>query len=303
MPPANAAMNPLPPSPAATAKARIAVASGRICRHPPPSQPRRSAKRNSSPPPMPATRPPTRPQPIWEAALCSTAEGTPPLSSAFAMSRATRKKGTARPSLSPLSTSSAWRTRGGTAWSVTTFCPSAASVAASMVDSRKTEPNAMPGNTSRPTPTPASNESGSPMSSRRTGHESSCRSDRRSRRIASLNSSNTSASSVILSATTLSSLTSNRPSADTPTARPASMNTIAEVTPRRSSGLEKADHRMRITATVPSASIPPAPPPRARLRRPRQSYTVAAEQSANAAHTPGACIGRVGCSTTTKTSA
>ena len=66
------------------------------------------------------------------------------------------------------------------------------------------------------------------------------------------------------------------------------MNTIADVMPRRSSGLEKADQRTRITAMVPSASIRETPSRAlARLTRggPRQSYTVAAEQNANAAHT------------------
>ena len=44
------------------------------------------------------------------------------------------------------------------------------------------------------------------------------------------------------------------PNAETPTARPASMKTMADVIPRRSSGPENTDQRMMMTATVPSAS-------------------------------------------------
>ena len=103
---------------------------------------------------MPATRPPASPQPICAAALLTTAEVTPVSSSALAMSSATRKNGTARPSLSPLSTSSACRTRAGTDVSVTTFWPSAASVEASIVESRTTDASAMPGKTSAADPDP-----------------------------------------------------------------------------------------------------------------------------------------------------
>ena len=161
--------------------------------------------------------------------------------------------------MSPLSTSSAWRTRAGTDVSATTFWPSAASVEASIVDSRTTDASAMPGNTSQPTPTPATMVSGSPMSSSRLGQPSSRRRERRSRRAASLNSSRTSAISVMRSATADSTETSSQPSADAPTTKPAAVKNSAEVIPRRSSGPENALQTMMITTMV--AAVATRPPP------------------------------------------
>ena len=144
------------------------------------------------------------------------------------------------PSLSPLSTSSAWRTRAGTARSSTTRWPSAASVAHSIVDSRKAVVSDMPGNTSIPAPMPAAMVSGRPTSSSRLGQLRSWRSDRRSSRAESLNSRNARASSVIRSAAELWMLMLSHPRLDVPTAKPAATKTIAEVIPRRSSGPETA---------------------------------------------------------------
>ena len=178
--------------------------------------------------------------------------------------------------MSPLSTSSACRTRAGTDVSVTTFWPSAASVEASMVDSRTTDASAMPGNTSQPTPTPAIMVRGSPMSSSRLGQPSSRRSARRSRRAASLNSSSTSAISVTRSATADSTETSSQPSAEAPTTRPATVKNSAEVIPRRSSGAENALQTMMITTMVAAATMRflPSARPHARHRAGRaQSYS------------------------------
>ncbi len=207
------------------------------------------------PPKRPAPRPAASPQPICSAAFVTTAQVMPVVSSALARSRATRKKGTARPSLRPLSTSSAWRTRSGTDGSVTTFWPRAASVDESMIASRKTEAIAIPGKTSRPTPAPASMVSGRPMSSRRLGQPSSWRRARRSSRAASLKSSSTRATSVTRCATALSTATSSRPSSFEPARKPARTKTIAEVTPRRSSGRENAPQTMMITVMVARPTI------------------------------------------------
>ena len=113
----------------------------------------------------------------------------------------------------------------------------------------------MPGNRSTPTPAPASRVRGSPMRSRRLGQASSRRSARRSSRAASLNRRSTSATSVTRSATALSTGTSSRPSACVPTRNPAAVKTIAEVTPRRSSGPEKTPQRTMIATIVASAII------------------------------------------------
>ncbi len=73
------------------------------------------------------------------------------------------------PSLSPLSTLRPWRTRDGTRGSVTTACPSAASVGASTIASRTASMNASCPNTATPASAPATIVSGSPIASRRRG--------------------------------------------------------------------------------------------------------------------------------------
>ena len=251
-------MKPLPPSARAMAYARRAAVTGTICRHSPSIKPRRSPARKRTPPSRPAASPAASPQPIWAAALLATAQVSPLLSSALARSSATRKKGTANPSLSPLSTSSAWRTRAGTDVSVTTRWPSAASVEHSIVERRKAEASAMPGNTSRPTPVPASIVSGRPMRRSRLGQPSSLRSERRSSRAASLNSSRTSATSVTRSAADVSRETSSRPSAEAPAAKPAATKNSAEVIPCRSSGPDTALQTTMMTAMLASATILPS---------------------------------------------
>jgi hypothetical protein len=60
--------------------------------------------------------------------------------------------------------------------------------------------------------------------------------------------------------------------ADVPTARPAAVKIIADVTPRASSGLETAPYKMRITAMVIRATI---------MRPPLASVTVARRDSSS----------------------
>ena len=91
---------------------------------------------------------------------------------------------------------------------VTTFWPSAASVEASMVDSRTTDASAMPGNTSRPDPHPRDHGQGQPDQQQPARPAELAAKRRRSRRAASLNSSSTSAISVTRSATADSTETS-----------------------------------------------------------------------------------------------
>ena len=139
----------------------------------------------------------------------------------------------------------------------------------------------MPGNTSRPTPAPATIVSGSPIRRSRLGQPSSWRSGVRSSRAASLKSSRTSAISVTRSATAHSTETSSQPSADAPTTKPATVKNIAEVIPRRSSGPENALQTMMITTMVATATMRllpltrclPAPPAAAAiLQRRRRSF-------------------------------
>ena len=106
-PPTNAAMKPLPPRASAIASARMAATSGRICRHRPSIHPLAEARRNSAPPATPAITPASSPHPICSATLTATADGMLDSSSALATDTATRNRGTAIPSFSPLSTSSA----------------------------------------------------------------------------------------------------------------------------------------------------------------------------------------------------
>ena len=156
--------------------------------------------------------------------------------------------------MSPLSTSSAWRTRAGTDVSETTRCPSAASVEQTIVDSTKALASAMPGKTRRPAPRPASIVSGRPMSRSRLGQPRCRRRRARSIRVESLNRRKTRASSQNRSAVMLSRWMFTSLRADVPTQRPAAVKIMAEVMPRASSGLETAPYRMRITAMVMRAT-------------------------------------------------
>ena len=203
-------------------------------------QPRRSANLTTSAPAPAAPTPATSPQPICAAARSVTAVKGLPWSRARLMSTKTRKNGTARPSFRPLSTFRAWRTRDGTAWSVTTRWPSAASVDESMMASSATDAKARPGKISSPARVPATMVRGRPMSSSRPGQARWVRNERRSMRTASPNSRSARASSATRSQVDAPRDTLNQPSADGPTSRPAKMRTRAGVTPLASSGRETA---------------------------------------------------------------
>ncbi len=151
------------------------------------------------------------------------------------------------PSLSPLSTFSAWRIRGGTRGSVTTACPRAASVGASTT-ARITASQAVSWPKIAAAPTaPSAIVSGNPRPSSRAGSPTSRRSSRRSTREASLNSTNANVASA--SARTVSLLLERSTPSSTcgPTSTPNATNTIAGVTgvPCR---------RREIAATPSSAS-------------------------------------------------
>ena len=71
---------------------------------------------------------------------------------------------------------------------------------------------------------------------------------------------------------------SSQPSAEAPATKPAPVKTIAEVMPRRSSGLENAPQTTTITAIVAS-DITEVPPPLAALYLAVRGHTTAAQGS------------------------
>ena len=107
-------------------------------------------------------------------AICTTASSTGeppwPVVSPTTTARKTVTNGVAMPSFSPLSMLSARRIRTGTALSVTTAIPSAASVGASTAAMRAASAQVSPGNTSIATTAPSTRVRSSPTLSSRAGH-------------------------------------------------------------------------------------------------------------------------------------
>ena len=118
--------------------------------------------------------------------------------STSATATAANSSGTQMPSLRPLSTLSPWRIRCGTRGSVTTACPSAASVGASTTARITASPMLSSPKIAAAATAPSAMVSGRPMPSSRTGTSTVRRSAPRSMREASANS--TSASVVSASA-------------------------------------------------------------------------------------------------------
>ena len=137
--------------------------------------------------------------------------------------------GTQMPSLRPLSTFRLWRIRSGSDGSVTTACPSAASVGARITASSSASDQLRPVSVSMPAASPAASVSGSPIPSSRDGSAYSRPSARRSMREASENSTNVSVASTSSLMSPPSAGASIRPSASAPAASPAAVNTIAAV--------------------------------------------------------------------------
>ena len=129
-------MKPEPPRASATLYASPAVAIGTTWSQASSIHPRRPARTTTAAPAAPAAMPQTdavtdllHDEPDGARSLTAPA-------SACATARTMKKSGTQMPSLSPLSTLSPCRTRDGSAGSVTTACPSAASVGARTTASR-----------------------------------------------------------------------------------------------------------------------------------------------------------------------
>ena len=143
--------------------------------------------------------------------------------------------GVVSPSLRPLSTLSTRRTRAGTARLPNTAIPRAASVGASTAARRMQAGQVRSGRSGAATTVPATMVRGRPMNSRRAAKDASARAARASTDEASANSSTAradSASSLVLSVPIDSGRMSR---ASPPRTTPAVVNTIAEVTERRSS--------------------------------------------------------------------
>ena len=260
------------------------MASGRICRHPrsePAAALGEAEQQSAADAGEPGRR--RRPQPICDAALCSTAEGTPPLSSALAMSRATRKNGTPRPSLSPLSTSSAWRTRAGTDVVGDDLLPERRVGRGQHGREQEEEPKRHPGEHQRPDADPGQQRERQPdqQQTGRPGQLVPQRPQVQPHRVAEQQQHERQLGDASRRRRSRGGCRTGR-APRRPTARPASMNTSADVIPRRSSGLENVDQRMRMTATVPSASMPQTPVPRARPPHPRRLARILAAPASGA---------------------
>ena len=143
--------------------------------------------------------------------------------------------GVMMPSFSPLSTLSARRMRTGTARSVTTAKPSAASVGARIVATRSAVAQVMSANIHRASRAPAITVSGRPMNSSRSGIVRSPSTARSRTPEASANSSNAKVSSVMVSAASLSNATGRISTPAGPNRAPAATNTMGAVIHHRSS--------------------------------------------------------------------
>ena len=137
----------------------------------------------------------------------------------------TSTTGSAIPSLRPLSTLSACRTRTGTPGLLTTACPSAASVGASTAPSTAASSQLNSGSSNLATTAPRPIVSGNPMPSKRTGRPSSCRSAYQSMRAASPKRTKINVSSARMCIAPCSTFRCSHPSPQGPNNRPHATNT------------------------------------------------------------------------------
>ena len=170
------------------------------------------------------------------------------------------------PSLSPLSTLRPWRTREGIRGSVTTACPSAASVGASTIASNTASINASCPNTATPARAPATIVSGSPIASRRRGTTYSRRSAARSIREASEKSTTVNVASATQRTESLPIDASSQPRTSALATMPPATNTIAGVITDPRSRRETAAY----ARTRSAIATRPEPP---NLQSPPERYT------------------------------
>ena len=177
----------------------------------------------------PATMPPRRPKPISSTTRRIAAEALNSPASACAIASTMKNSGTQMPSFRPLSTFRPWRTRDGSRGSVTTACPSAASVGARITARSRASGHESAPRSMVPTAKPTMSVSGSPSPSRRAGIETSSRNAARS--ILDASPKRTRASVASARSLTGSPETdgSTSPRASTPTSSPTAVNTIGAV--------------------------------------------------------------------------
>ncbi len=234
MPATKAATNPFPPIAIEPAYASIASARIATCSETCEVHPRSVAAEKTAPP-----RTPTTSAAANASAICSDAfrshHPAPIPSSEANSARNNARNGVASPSLSPLSTFSARRMRTGTAGSVKTARPSAASVGARIVPMTAAAAQPSAWNIRPATSVPRAIVSGSPSRSSRPGSWTSPSTSRNLTVEASANSKRASVSSVNVSEA--SSPIRNGRTFRTlgPSSKPAVMNTIGAVIDQRSS--------------------------------------------------------------------
>ena len=172
-----------------------------------------------------------------------------------------KKSGTQIPSLRPLSTLRPCRTRDGIRSSVTTACPSAASVQASMIERTRASTRLTPGSTPTPTSVPAAIVSGRPIPSRRAGTANSLRRAGKEIRDASAKRTSVSVASATSFTASPPMCRSIRPSIG-PASSPVDVKKIAGVTTDRAIRPDIAENTSKRNAIVAICQVPSSSPPR-----------------------------------------
>jgi hypothetical protein len=233
-PATNAAMKPLPPSGAAKPYARAAVPTGTTCNHDASVRSYFRPSRISCAPTAPLTTPNSTPYPIAFTTTTSAPWKLVVSASASLTASAIRSSGTQMPSFNPDSTFNPCRMREGRRASVTTACPSAASVGARMIASSSASPRLSSPKRPAASAQPARIVSGRPIPSSRSGTAYSRRSAPMSIRDASAKSTRVSVTSASSRTASLREPRSIQPRPLLPKSRPSETKKIAAVTGVRS---------------------------------------------------------------------
>ena len=226
-PPTNAAIKPLPPSDCAVAKQAIPRATTGTWFQIAVSQWRPAANRRSGTATPVSTTPTARPIPTSSASRRSARlPGPSACPTSCASARNNSRTGTQMPSFRPLSTLRPCLMSSGTASLLTTACPSAASVGASIVASSASSKRDSSTLSSHATPKPSAIVSGRPTSSNRTGSQAVLRSTFKLAPAASLNKTSARVNSASVFSVSRSVSNDNRSKPAGPISRPKAVNTI-----------------------------------------------------------------------------
>src|SRR4051794_2854699 len=214
---------------------------------------RRLARAMIRPMRSPATTPPTTPQPISSSSSVPALRPPEISDSTSAAATAAKSSGTQIPSLSPLSTLRPWRMRAGSRGSVTTACPSAASVGASTTARITASSTVSSPKTAAAAIAPTRIVSARPIPSSRTGTSNVRRNTPRSMREASVNSTRARVASARRRTVESELARSIPPSTSGPARSPNATNNIAGVIGVPARRPETAATPMRASATSASA--------------------------------------------------